>query len=136
MGASVQLSYESADNRLRLALDGEDTAPAKQLSLRGYVDMGVGGRLVGIEMLGPDAFDLRQALARWLDDEIAGEYLSVAGDSAYIELSTPEEPSITEQTRSVEAMFGADLDSGGLLIAVSIPRRGTGYEITYPSGNQ
>ena len=98
--------------------------------------MGVGGRLVGIEMLGPDAFDLRQAFARWLEDGIAGEYLNIAGDSAYIELSTPEEPSSNEQTRSVEAVFGVDIDSSGQFIALSIPRHGAGYEITYPSGNQ
>jgi hypothetical protein len=132
----LQLSYESANNSLRLTLDGAGIAPAQRMRLRGYVDMGVGGRLIGIEMLRPDAFDLRQALEHWLADEVAGEYLSVAGDSAYIELSTPEEASINEQTRSVEAVFDAALDAGGQLVALAIPRHGDGYEITSPSGNQ
>jgi hypothetical protein len=136
VGVTVQLSYESTDNSLRLTLAGDQAPVAERIRLSGYVDMGVGGRLVGLEMLGPTAFDLRQALARWLADTIAGEYLSVADDSAYIELSTPEESSINEQTRAAEADFGADLDSDGLIIALSIPRHGTGYEITYPSGNQ
>jgi len=132
----VQLSYESTDNSLRLTLAGDQALTAERVSLAGYVDMGVGGRLIGIEILGPAGFEIRQALAHWLDDEIAGEYLSVAGDSAYIELSMSDETSLHEQSRAAEAIFAADLDADGLLIALSIPRRGAGYEITYPSGNQ
>jgi hypothetical protein len=98
--------------------------------------MGAGGRLVGIELLGPATFDLRQAMASWLTDSIASEYVSVANDSAYIELSAAAEASMNEQSRSVAAVFDAELDSAGQLVALLIPRHGAGYEITYPSGNQ
>ena len=132
----MQLSYESSNNSLRLTLDGAHEPPSIRIGLAGYVDMGAGGRLVGVELLGPAAADMRNMLGCWLADATAGEYLSVADDSAYIELSTSEEATANEQTRTAEAVLSADLDDRGQLLALSIPRRGAGYEITYPSGNQ
>lgn len=132
----MQLSYESSVNSLRLTLSDVPETATERVGFTGYVDMGAGGRLVGIELLGPTAFDLRQAMASWLNDSIAGEYVSIADDSAYIELSASAEPSTNEQSRSVTAVFDAELNSAGQLVALLIPRHGVGYEITYPSGNQ
>ena len=132
----MQLSYESSVNSLRLTLSDVPQTATARIGFTGYVDMGAGGRLVGIELLGPAAFDLRQAMAAWLTDSIASEYVSVADGSAYIELSAATKASMNEQSRSVAAVFDAELDSAGQLVAVLIPRHGAGYEITYPSGNQ
>src|SRR5690348_5510243 len=99
--------------------------------MAGYVEMGTGGRLAGVELLDAGGGDLAALLACWIGDVDAGEYLSVSDHSAYIELSESEAPN--EPTRAAAATFGADLDDDGRLIALSIPRHGSGYEITYPS---
>lgn len=131
----MRLSYQPDENALRLTLD-QGGESGRRVSLPGYVDMGVGGRIVGIEALPQPGIDLAHALSSWLVDETAKEYVSITGDSAYIELSAPEEADLREQMRSVEARFVAEIDDAGLMLALSIPRHGTGYEISYPSGNQ
>jgi len=130
----MQLRYESSNNTLQLVLGDERRVPAEHVELTGYVEMGTGGRLAGVELLDRGNENLPALLARWMGDERAGEYLSVSGSSAYIELS--ESDASNEPTRAATATFGADLDDDGHLIALSIPRHGSGYEITYPSGNQ
>lgn len=132
----MRLSYEPDDNSLRLTLDRETEPARRRMTLDGYVDMGVGGRIVGIEALPPDGLDLSLALEPWLNDAIASEYISLEDGSAYIELSVPEEADAREQIRAVPAAFAAEVDDAGRLVAISIPRHGNGYEISYPSGNQ
>ncbi len=132
----MRLTYEQSNNALRLTLDEVSVASEHQITLTGYVDMGTGGRIVGVETLAPASLDLARALSPWTSDRTAAEYVSVSGDSAYIELSAPEEASIREQVRAVPATFTAEIDDGGRLVALSIPRHGAGYEISYPSGNQ
>lgn len=132
----MHLSYQPEENSLRLTLDQEFGSVKRRVKLDGYVDMGAGGRIVGLEALVPPELDLATALASWLKDETAADYVSLEGDSAYIELSVSEELDVREQIRAVPASFSAEVDDSGRLIALSIPRHGHGYEISYPSGNQ
>ena len=71
------------------------------------IDIGTGGRLVGVEL-----------------------------PSGYIDVMAPEDG--TEHlTRSAAAeVVAGRAGEGGALVVVTVPRRGAGYEITYPSGNQ
>ena len=131
----MRLTYQAAENALRLTLDQEWGAASRRTVLPGYVEVGEGGRLVGVELLAPRP-ELSAALAPWLHDHVAAEYVSLDDSSAYIELSAPEEVDLREQTRAAAARFTAELDVGGALVALAIPRRGAGYEISYPSGNQ
>lgn len=134
----MRLTYQPSENALRLTLDREEGEAVRRLPLPGYVEVGEGGRLVGVELraLEDRSVDLSWALAAWLADPVASEYVSLDADSAYIELSAPEEADIREQLRAAAAEFAAELDGEGRLVAVAIPRRGAGYEISYPSGNQ
>ncbi|HEX7101181.1 MAG TPA: DUF2283 domain-containing protein [Nitrolancea sp.] len=133
-GTELKLRYDSSNNTLQLTLDDERRTPAEQIDLAGYVEMGTGGRLAGVELLDPGNDNLPTLFTHWIGDQEAGEYLSVDGNSAYIELS--ESDALNEPTRTAAATFRADLNSDGQVIALSIPRHGNGYEITYPSGNQ
>ena len=132
----MRLTYQPAENSLRLTRDQETDVARHHVTLDGYVDMGVGGRIVGVEALSPPNLDLSVALEPWLSDGTASNYVSLEGDSAYIELSVPEETDAHEQIRAVPATFSAEVDDAGRLLALSIPRHGSGYEISYPSGNQ
>lgn len=71
------------------------------------IDIGAGGRLIGVEL-----------------------------SSGYIDVMEPERG--TEHlTRSAAATVEVGrAGEGGLPVAVTVPRRGAGYEVTYPSGNQ
>lgn len=132
----MRLSYDPTTNSLRLSLDREPGETSRTVDLPGYVDVGEGGRLVGIEIVPPPGLDLTAALQPWTDDPVAAEYVDVAPDSAYITLSVPEEGIDREQVRAAQATLRAELDDTRRLVALAIPRRGTGYEISYPSGNQ
>lgn len=71
------------------------------------IDIGTGGRLVGVEL-----------------------------PRGYIDVMEPEAD--TEHlTRSAEVEVVVERErESGVAVAVTVPRRGAGYEITYPSGNQ
>ncbi|MBX6340995.1 MAG: DUF2283 domain-containing protein [Thermomicrobiaceae bacterium] len=129
----MRLSYESAENALRLTLDGPEGAGAREVALPGYLDVGESGHLLGVELHAEEGIDLGRALARWVADPVAGRHVSFDRAAAYIELAagTP-----TGQLRTAAARLRAELDASGGLVALWIPRRGAGYEITYPSGNQ
>lgn len=141
-GWTMRLRYQPQENSLRLTLDraeaGESGAPPRRrpLPLPGLVDVGEGGRLVGVELHSAPGIDLPRALAPWLADAVAAEYVSLDDATAYIELSAPEEASLREHLRAADATLAAELDADGRLLALAIPRRGAGYEISYPSGNQ
>lgn len=70
------------------------------------LDVGTGGRLLGVEL--------------------GGRYLTV---------SEPE-PADAALARSIEAPVTLYSDDDGAAMAIDVPRRGSGYEITYPSGNR
>lgn len=134
----MYLRYQAAENTLRLSLDDAQHRATRHVALDGYVDMGEGGRLIGVETRAGGGIDLAHALTPWLADPIAAEFVNVSGGSAYIELSAPEEMDVREHenVRAIAARFAAELDENGNLVALSIPRRGAGYEISYPSGNR
>lgn len=130
----MRLLHDSEHNALRLTLDDlPDVAGVDRL--RGLVDVAAGGRLVGIELrTGEAESDLRQRLRRWLVDPVAGEYVTVDPDgTVYIELTTGDPD---DDVRSTDVDLNVELDASGELLSIAIPRRGAGYEISYPSGNR
>jgi uncharacterized protein YuzE len=132
----MRLTYRPRENTLRLTLDDDRRQAGESRALPGYVDVGEAGRLVGVEVLAGDGIDLSRAFAPWLADPVAGEWVTLEPDAAYIELSAPEEALDREQVRATQATLHAEIDPSQRLVALSIPRRGAGYEISYPSGNQ
>ena len=132
----MRLTYRPAENTLRLTLDIEQGRSVARLDLPGYVDVGEGGRLVGVEVLPAEGVDLGQVLAGWVADPVARDYVAVDDGSAYVTLSVPVDGDGREEARAARATLAAELDESRRLVALSIPRRGAGYEISYPSGNQ
>lgn len=131
----MRLSYRPRENTLRLTLDQERGPARTATELPGLIDVGEGGRLVGVEMRGRGAADLQRMLEPWLADPVASEFVAAGEDSAYFQLSMAGEAAPEEQVRTAEATLLAELDTSGRLLALSIPRRGHGFEISYPSGN-
>ncbi len=131
----MRLSYRPRENTLRLTLDHEQGPVQAETVLPGLIDVGEGGRLVGVEVRAGDAVDLNRILESWLTDPVASEFVVAGEDVVYITLSTAEEAGPDEQIRTAEATILAELDASGKLVALSIPRRGHGFEISYPSGN-
>lgn len=123
---SVCLLYDPDDNSLRLALDG--LRAARRVEIDGTIDIAEGGRLVGIELR-----RIPGALTRWLSDPMTVTATSIGADgSAYLEIA----PALGRHIRSSAVRVWVELDGHGELIAVAVPRRGAGYEIAYPSGNE
>jgi uncharacterized protein YuzE len=131
----MRLQYRSELNTLRLTLDVEQGAAETFVELVGIIDIAEQGRLVGIEL---ETNELRfdEAAAPWLADAIAGLYIEVDGERCYVALSAPGENLVSEHLRSANVRVQAELDTNGKLVALSIPRRGHGYEISFPSGNR
>ncbi len=119
---------------LRLYLDRDDEpVPARTARASGVIDVAEGGRLVGIELSPPDQLVTSDWLRLWRDNPIAGEWLTVESDErAYLQLTSGDD----RHARSAQIELSLDLDASGNLVAIGIPRRGAGYEISYPSGNQ
>jgi hypothetical protein len=88
------------------------------------IDVGEGGALLGIE-LRPDP----ALAARW------PELAAALGPDGAIDLPIAPEMS-GPHDRSVAVAVDLRPGPNGALAAVDLPRRGAGYEITYPSGNQ
>lgn len=132
----MRLTFRATENTLVLTRDTTPDVDGTPVEIPGYVDVSEGGRLVGVELLPADDFDLTEALAPWVTDPVAAEYVEVDADGAYITLSVPEEGLDREMILSAPSTLRAELDDAQRLIALAIPRRGAGYEISYPSGNQ
>lgn len=99
------IEVDVAANTLRLLL-GDEEAGAVTVE-RATVDIGTGGRLIGVEL-----------------------------PAGYIDVMEPE-AGTEHLTRSAAAEVTVErAGTGGAAQAVTLPRRGAGYEITYPSGNQ
>lgn len=131
----MRLSYRSRENTLRLTLDEEIGEVVRSHEIDGYIDIAEQGRLVGIELAG-NGLDLPAAFATWLSDRVARDYVELEGDDAYIALSAPHENIPPQHVRSTDLTVHAELDADDRLVAIAIPRRGHGYEISFPSGNQ
>lgn len=125
----MELTYDSEANTLRLVLPvpDEPADPAFVKSIDGILDIGENGRLIGIE------FDADEGeFHLWLIDPVAGGFSNLdTNDRAYIQIS-PDDGNF----RSTELPLTAEFNAYGEIISLIIPRRGSGYEITYPSGNQ
>ena len=70
------------------------------------LEMGTGGRLLGVEL---------------------GE--------RYLTISAPTSTDLAV-ARAVTVPVQVHVTTGGVPVAIELPRRGEGYEITYPSGNR
>jgi hypothetical protein len=120
--APFRIDLVADENALRFVIGrGEPGAP---IPVAATIDVGERGALLGIE-LRPEP----SLVAAWPAlREAAGPdgviYLPIAPD-----MSCPHDRSVLV---TVELRPGA----GHALATVDLPRRGAGYEITYPSGNQ
>lgn len=140
----MQLTYQPETNSLRLSRDDRESSPHQHrtLDLEGYVDVGEAGRLVGVEALVGGEHDISLMLSPWLADPDAAEWITLDDDSLYVTLSLEGDPNTDApvagegQVLTAPATLTAELDESERLVALSIPRHGAGYEISYPSGNR
>lgn len=135
MGLTMRLSYRSSENTLRLTLDQESGEVVRTEHIDGCIDIAEQGRLVGIELQG-DGISLADAFSTWLEDGVARDYVELEGDDAYVALSAPHEEFSPQHIRTADLQIRAELDRDDHLVALAIPRRGHGYEISFPSGNR
>ena len=116
-------------NTLQLRLAQDAAAPTQVLPLPGVVDIGEGGALLGVEINVATAVQLQFPPARlapaWEPDPVAG--------TLYVQIDSVSD---SAQVRSVPVTVRMLTSESGALVAVEIPRRGHGYEISYPSGNR
>ncbi len=131
----MRLSYRSSENILRLTLDVESGDVVKKHVFDGVIDIADQGRLVGIELESMDR-SLAPIFSTWLKDGVARNYIEIDDRGAYVALSTPSEDIPEQHIRTAELPLTAELDVNERLVAIAIPRRGHGYEISFPSGNQ
>ena len=106
----AEIVYEPTANALRLVL-AEGTDGSSTRGVPAQVDVGEGGRLLGVEV----------ALA--IED---------SAQSVYV----PIEEATGANVRTAPALVRVRTAPDGRLLEVELPRRGAGYEITYPSGNR
>jgi hypothetical protein len=103
----VKLLLDLARNTIELRL--HDAELVRQTRLPALLDIGEGGRLLGIEVT--------------LPGDAAPRYLPIEAERG-------------ELTRSAAVTIAVAFDRGGEPVAIELPRRGKGYELSYPSGNQ
>lgn len=72
---------------------------------------------------------------RPLEMGVRGRLLGIDFGDAYLAICQPEEADLA-LARTVDADVMVARDAAGRIGRVSVPRRGAGYEITFPSGNQ
>ncbi|HEV2526963.1 MAG TPA: hypothetical protein VGT61_00715 [Thermomicrobiales bacterium] len=107
-----RILVDPARNALRLLLLPGSAGEAAALTRHSAtLDVGEGGRLIGLEVE-PDG--------------------ATSEPGWYLEL----EPAPGPFSRSVEVTVTAGRDASGRATWLEWPRRGPGYEITFPSGNQ
>jgi hypothetical protein len=102
-----EIDVDLAANTLRLVFGEPGDRAVSRASLPATIDIGTGGRLIGVEL-----------------------------ESGYVELM-PAEPGTEHLSRSAAIEVAVERERGSdALLAVTVPRRGHGYEITWPSGNE
>jgi len=128
----VQTILDLGRNLLVLGVHpGEPSGPA--LPAAATIDIGEGGRLLAVEV----AVAVTVAVGETLALPPAGEGSpSVSYDPGSATLTVELERHAGGLVRSAAARVGLVVDGRGSLLAVEVPRRGVGYEITYPSGNR
>lgn len=133
-GEALEITLLLRANALRLTA-GRDTGRARHdqhPSLPAIIDVGSGGTLLGVELsFVGSSLDAATAMRHLIQDPRTAPFVSVASDTAYVDISS--HPAIG--ARSASAFVTAEL-SNGSIEALVIPRRGDGYEISYPSGNR
>lgn len=108
--ALVPVSVCLSPDQRSLRLDfGRDRAPGAGQLADAMIDVGEGGRLLSIEIV------------------------PLAGDEPVV---IDIDPPAGALSRTASVTVTIERDEDGALAAVVLPRRGAGYEITYPSGNQ
>ena len=126
----MELTYDSDTNALRLTPTTSATPhqPSGTKTIDAILDIGEAGRLIGVE------FPAEQSqLRHWLTDPLSSEYLTLDDNGdAYVQITSGD----SGTARSTSIRLIAEYDPANQLTALVIPRRGDGYEITYPSGNQ
>lgn len=105
---NVNILVDTTRNVLRLVLIDRQDPATRRINGRGALDIGPRGRLIGFELLLPGE------MPRYL----------------------PLEESENAFSRTAEAPVIAEVDEQGAVYSVEIPRRGDGFEISYPSGNK
>lgn len=126
----MELTHDSATNTLRLTLANHERPvdPTHTTNIDAILDIGEGGRLIGVEFPADEA-----QLSQWLRDPIASAFVTHEHDGrAYIQITTASDGTARSTPIRVTVEYNADGD----LTALAIPRRGHGYEVSYPSGNQ
>ena len=127
----MRVDYLRERNALRLTLGPSPPAAATVRSVGAMLDVGEAGSLLGVEFpVGDDS-----ALAGpWPNPEAVANASSdgPTSETFYVPLGC----TAGAHVRSVPAVVEVMSDANGTPVAVEIPRRGDGYEISYPSGNQ
>jgi hypothetical protein len=125
----VDVTHDTETNQLRLTPTVSGAFPGVSLVVErdGILDIGEAGRLIGVEFTTDDA-----SLDYWRRDPAAGGFLSYDGSRAYVQITDGD----SELARTTPVRLRVEFDADDRLLAIAIPRRGHGYEISYPSGNQ
>lgn len=125
--APVKITVDAAANTIRFRLSGDATADASTaIRAAGTIDIGEQGRLLGVEVETPPD-------AAWTVPPASSALVQGGGDGTfYIALDRDT----GRHARSVPVEVSLRLTPARLLAEVIVPRRGAGYEITYPSGNR
>ncbi len=129
------LTYWPRENALRFALGSEPRPVARTVEGIGVLDLGEQGRLLGLEISAAPGLDLQRALHTWYDRHRTGGWLSLSAGSAYLRLVPEHVARASRHARSVQVRLALELDEQGRLLALVLPRRGEGYELSAPSGS-
>jgi len=119
----MELALDPARNLLVLRLRPGTPAGSPRPAVA-TIDIGEGGRLLAVEAA---VGDLRLA---------GGPPPGVSDDPVAGTVAIELDRQATGAVRSAAIEVGLVVDAAGTLLAVEVPRRGAGYEITYPSGNR
>lgn len=121
----------TARNTLRLVVRSAPVRLTPVRELPGTLDIGEGGRLLGMEL----ELESSPVLGTpWRDSPAAPDAPQFDPRTAVFYL--PIAPATGRHARSATVSVRIFTGDDGGLVAVEIPRRGTGYEIAYPSGTQ
>jgi hypothetical protein len=120
----MRITVSPRENTLRFRL-GPDRPLTGRIAVPAVIDVGESGRLVGVEA------DLSAVAAP--PPEPAAAFDPASG-TLYIALD--DAAGRDHLTRSAAIAAIAALDAAGAPAELIVPRRGAGYEITYPSGNR
>jgi hypothetical protein len=126
----MNITVNPSDNTLRFSFIERRDATAEH-PVPATIDIGAEGRLLGIEI---DITDKHGSALRWPAEAAAIVSIDRSGGTSYLAIES--DPASDVLARSVPGTVCIATDPGGLVEEVILPRRGTGYEITYPSGNR